>query len=680
MASINAIPKRGNVQSFEKNLREGVKQGLKEVKREVRKHPIKTAELAARFGSGEGEADPEAWKEAAGMVKEGVEDYNKRKMAEEFDERALREQRRQELLAIRNNKLESAQERMRAHRQLERMEAEDRQNSKFSKFKRGVATTGRRMAAAGRGAATAGRVAGDAAEKVGGAAMATGRTAQNIVVNTGEAAGKVAAFARSSELFFLFVVIVHIIDWWFLKFDRHTNIMFIAYTVVSIFAYFAILKDPNQPGLSWRPKAVGTVIFLSGVAFFISWLAGFLKGVFPSATWVEYFIVFFPIWPIFMLLANPQNSRRLAFLGALYIGAWIVFLIIILIVSMNGPANMGLTHGPVPMRDVAKDLWDKVVVSVKKLWRGILGLPADVMILYNRTKYEELYIGTVEENEGLPLGIYVKEFKPISSTRFLVNQSIYFEALLQGATFLKNPPILESHCYYKAYDKPPIYANNTVNVTPFRKEIKFMEPFYVRCLMGGSTFNKTGPYTVTYRGVYNFSTWAYSTWVFVDESIRTSYIRQGMDINTEFGIPKYLTTYFTNGPANVGMSNLELPISLVRGTSGRTNTYFSVSISAKEPNTEILRVNRFSVLVPKEIKLSDCDKQGTVTEEDGEYNEYTFDLGGEVGMYHRSISCWLNVTDANALLGDRTVTYKTFVVDAAYLVQVERSTTIQVDD
>jgi len=596
----------------------------------------------------------------------------------EFNEKALREEQKKKLREQMADESLSANARLGAKESLAFREKEDRENSAISKFRRGVSTAAK---VAGGGAAAAGR----GVAKAGRAASSAGNKAQNIVVNAGDQSNRTLQSAKSSFSFFMIAIIFHAFDV-FSDFNRKNNVMFGLYLLLAAWAYFGIFKNPNQAGWrGFRKNAFILAITLSAISFFITWWGSLLQSAFPTSVWIEYLILFFPIWPMYMIIANPQGSNGIRVLGNIWMIFWIIFILIVFLTSMKGPADYGVAKEGLNIRGTLLTFWNQVRDTSKRIWRGFLGLPPQILDMYNRTKYEQLYIGTVEENQGVPLGIYVKDFGPATGTRFFANQSVLFTALIQGATFLdQEPPILESHCLYQPFDADPIYANETNgDVYPASRTILFMEPFYVDCMMPEHTFTKKGSYTVTYRGVFDFHTWAYSTWVFVDENTRMSYIKQGLDINEELSIPKQIETFFTDGPANIGMSLLELPISVNRDKPENSFIRFAASISNKEPNTMIHTIKEFHILTPKSIKLKDCSKEPVKVTSTEEYNNYTFDYKfGDVKEYHTSVSCWLDIKkeDVDDLLGDGPVAYKTFVVEAYYVAQVEETSTIRVEN
>lgn len=477
------------------------------------------------------------------------------------------------------------------------------------------------------------------------------------------ATGTGAVNNSSVALFFLIMLFVHAGDF-LTGFDRSSMayLWAVIYIIAWALASFVFLR-----GEGMFTRETGIYFLVSAIQWFLPIIAGYINTL-PIAI-AEYYttiiLVFFPAWLIF-LMANSHGSAILERVGRIYALIWVFIIIGLVLVNLAVPdiATAGVSN----IGGNLQDFGDSVVNS----WEGIIDTltsgTQDIVAGINRSLNGHQYIGEVEDNEGETLGLYVKNVKPLSS-EYYEGDVVDIYADLFGTTFL-DPIYIFTDCYTVIDDM----AHHGEVDPPGQIKISGIAQEVVRCSFDDLS---KGTHKIILDTTYNFETWSYVPFFFVDRSTQDAFFRERLDINDELDIPEYVTSVYTNGPVSLGLSSeLQQPIGV--SVENMDRLPFGVTIANKEGiEGEVLRVHNFIILTPTFIELHACrgadlddgwDWTEELTEEEVEgFNVHKFD-SVDPGKTIQTVNCRMKVDldRFNELLGTNQYLPVTFVSRARY--------------
>lgn len=469
--------------------------------------------------------------------------------------------------------------------------------------------------------------------------------------------------AKESEmspdfLFFLVAIGIHLVDAFAYGFDRGTNsilIMLSLYVALTLFAVLFVYKT----GLS---SDTWTIAGISLFAFLLPFVTNFFK---PD--WFIAILIVVPVWGIYLLL-NPGDSTFLQKLSKWYFILVLVLGLYVLLTSSL--VSTQFTSSQVDVSSAVDVLKHFFVDNTKDLSKSILAFPAKIRSKVNQTFSMSYFTGQVEQNEQEPLGVYLEDLRAMESF-FYENNSVIIWATLRGKSF-EGIIKVKNYCYINLGGGKRINGE----VIPFDPELFYDESRPLECVFKDGL--KKGHYTVTFTSTFEFPTWGYVEYTFVDRATRMAYYSQGEDINRELSIPKKSVMIYTNGPVSIGSNIRDMPLVIYPDSNSLQR--FGVTIANIWPQGEILTLTNMEIQVPEGIKLDNCiPKPGQTSDGKNGYTIYTFKLESPKEFFTTE-TCEMNIIDKKNFLKDNLKVTKTFAIKAEYIYSLEKTISIRVED
>ncbi|MFH1770883.1 MAG: hypothetical protein ABH828_05005 [archaeon] len=430
-----------------------------------------------------------------------------------------------------------------------------------------------------------------------------------------------------------------------------------AYIVLTLFAVLFVYKS----GLS---SETWTIAGISLAAFLLPFINKFV-----NANWVTAVLILVPVWGIYLMF-NPGDSTFLAGFGKWYLIIVLILGVYALLTSSIVNSQMGALPASAPADvssavDVIKHFF---IDNTKNLGTSILGLPGKIGSKINQTFSMSYFTGQVEQNEAEPLGVYLEDLRAAEPV-FYENNTIIILANLRGKSF-EGVINVNNYCFINSGNKR--IANG--KVIPFNPELFYDESRPIECVIEDNL--KKGSYTVTLLSTFDFPTWGYVEYTFVDRETRLAYYSQGKDINYELSIPRKAITTYTNGPVSIGSNIRDLPIVMYPDSYQN----FGVTVANIWPQGHMDTLKTLEVHVPEGIMLENClPKTGTTSPGDNGYTIYTFKLETPKDTFSTELCEMKFVNSDNFLNGNLKVT-KTFAIKADYRYSLEKTINIRVMD
>ncbi len=301
------------------------------------------------------------------------------------------------------------------------------------------------------------------------------------------------------------------------------------------------------------------------------------------------------ITPAFALYISYMTKKRLY---SLWLFALLVLAIITLISRIVSPFFPNVSG----QLDVAKNLGEalrNIKESFKGFWKALtggflIGVKKFPLVLEKTINYATggYYASLIEDQQGEPVGVYINSFQPMSEV-FFEDEPVYLWAEIKGKSF-KKPVSVSTSCY----------TSEGVEGETNPKTFEIFDLSYetVQC-----RFDKLlpGRHVVNLAVGFNFETWAYVTYTFVNQETRKNLLMQGKDINQELKVDPALRPVQTPGPVGVGMSsNVPQPVGL--SFEKGLNVPFGVTLENVWTDGSITRVKEFVVVIPSLFSLEDC--------------------------------------------------------------------------
>lgn len=464
------------------------------------------------------------------------------------------------------------------------------------------------------------------------------------------------------------------IDVFMLQYDR-TVFFATSIALYGALIGFAIWAFSQEEGHLANPKEIAIFILISAFYIIVPSFFYILRpinfiGNLSLFFWVSFLLAITPIWPIYVgLKANIPFVHK-------YINIWIVGLLLLFIFGVGFNLNPGDVAGiggrPELLQAgaVANYLMEKTADVAKNFWNSLSLIPAAKRLL--NSSGINYYTGMIDNNEDAPVGLYLTNVRLADKYAYVGYPAIVW-ADIRGKSF-NEEIIVTPSCYIdKKGDGVP---------QPSYFSILGEEHDTLSC-----TFNdlEKGTYRAKVGAAFNFETWAYVTYTFVDIDTKRALEIQGKNVNHELDVDPLPRAVFTNGPVMLGMASMvDQPI----GIDTEHNTkepVLGVTLDNLWTEGEIERVDEFIIQVPEDLKLVKCDRWHPDTErdpfktEDG-YSFYKFSREeiGDPRASFQSVTCRLSIKEPKEFLAGAQKVQKTFVAQAKYLYKIEKSVSIYV--
>lgn len=368
----------------------------------------------------------------------------------------------------------------------------------------------------------------------------------------------------------------------------------------------------------------------------------------------------------------------------------IIWIFIMIGAFVSGSSTIGDLQGS-PIKGIGFGLTE----FFRNMQQGAADLPASI----NRSIHMNLgtyYEGEVEDNKNEPIGLGLENIRAADS-KFFTHLPVIFWFDIKGKTF-KEEMVVQSWC---RTDKGILGKIDP----PEPVQIFFFEQQTLECQF--DTLPE-GFHQIKIGTSFNFETWAYLKYTFMDRITLLSMYSQNKDVNSEMDIEKTPVAVYTNGPVEIGMLSVDQPIGVNPENINILPT-FGISLKSRDAKGKIERIDSVEVILPKELILRRCDHEydhpdnvdadkffGELSD-DGEYRFYNFSktfrkemAGGQLSHFDDiSLTCRMDIAGENAeekkenaasLLGLSAKSEKTFAVKAKYVYLLEDEISIQVSD
>ena len=395
-------------------------------------------------------------------------------------------------------------------------------------------------------------------------------------------------------------------------------------------------------------------------------------GEVPLYSWISLFLIILPFYSLFIGYHAhiPIATKWLNF--------WIIILVIFFVlvaVTQFSPGRLISATGAPAATLGAGSAINYIVTEAadifERLWKGI-----SIERWKNETVRRvglDYYTGMVDDNEKTPVGLYIDNVRTIDR-EFYVGYPATIWADVRGKSFL-DEIVVTPHCNVNEEYKGEI---EPITFTIFGEEHDTLS-----CTFTGL---EKGSYRAKIGASFDFETWAYVTYTFVDMDTMRSYEMQGKNINYELDIDPTIRSIFTNGPVMLGMSSMiDQPIGLDTQYNAR-EPVLGVTLGNLWTEGEVERVDEFIIQVPEDFKLVKCDRwypeterQPFKSEEGYDFYKFTREEIGDTRQTFQSVTCRLRLeADPKGFLAGAQKIQRTFVAQARYKYKLEKSVSIHV--
>ena len=486
------------------------------------------------------------------------------------------------------------------------------------------------------------------------------------------------------KLLFWIAVCIQVVDLFLLQFNR-TVYFYTAISMYGVLTLLAIWFFSREEGHLTSPQQIILFILISFFYLVVPTLLYAIPDIDVVAgttpfDWAGFFLAIFPIWPIYIGMKVAREDENWTFVHK-YVNFWIILLLFVFIFGVGfkiSPAFLSYIGGrPETIRVgiVANYLWEEVGDVAKNLWKSVVKLfDVTTLPIYNNTI--GYYMSEIERSNGdtkNPVGLYLEDVNAIEPY-FYKGRPATVWANIRGRSFM-DPIHITPVCYIdKVGDgepRPKTYTIYGFGTTSF-----------------SCTFNdlQKGDYTARIGATFNFETWAYVTYTFVNLETQLAMLNQGKSINSELDISLHPRAVSTQGPVMVGMAppDFKMPIGVDTQYNAQ-EPILGVTIANLWTEGKIDYASELIIMVPDDFKLVNCDRWYPATERapdesEGGVDTYKFKREeiGDVRETFKSVTCWLHIKDPSALLSGAQKVERTFVAAAKYQYRLEEREGIHV--
>lgn len=480
---------------------------------------------------------------------------------------------------------------------------------------------------------------------------------------------------KSLLTLFWIAVIIQLIDVFLLRFNRtiYFATSIAMYGALILLAWWFFSKSSGNHFAN--PRQIILFVMISGFYIIVPSLLYAVPKIHLVAgttlfDWVSFLLAILPIWPIYIgFKADIPFVHK-------YVNFWIIFLLFVFIFgvgfSLKPGDVVGIGGRPelVQAGVVATYLWEKTTDIAKNFWKSLSLIPAAKRLL--NASGINYYTGMIDNNEQAPVGLYIDNVRP-ADKYFYAGYPVIIWADLRGKSFMEEIQV-SPICYI---DKGAAGERDPESISILGEEHATLSCIFYD-LAKGSYLAKVG-------ATFNFETWAYVTYTFVDIDTKRALEIQGKNVNQELDVSPLPNAVYTNGPAMLGMASMvNQPIGIDTMYNTR-EPILGVTLDNLWSEGIIEHVEEFTIQVPDDFKLVKCDRWRPETEkppfksEEG-YDFYRFSKQelGDVRSTFQSITCRLQVKDPAALLAGAQKVQRTFVAQTKYLYKIEKSQRIYV--
>ena len=477
---------------------------------------------------------------------------------------------------------------------------------------------------------------------------------------------------------FWFSVLIHllvaVVGWLKIVSIDSTTLYYGSIFLFLILSVWAGLYFRQQNGFI-QPGQIVFFFILSAFYVFVPFLLAVIPQfyVFKQTTlqqWISFFLILLPAWPLYIGFKTGMP------IASKWVNFWILGLLVVFIfgiLTRITPGQIIMQTGvpqAVQIGGVFDYLADEVGNIAKRFWENLNpGTLKERLINASGLNY---YTGMIDNNEKAPVGLYIENLRLADKYAYEGYPALIW-ADVRGKSFTEEIRV-EPKCY--------IDEEHTGEADPSLFVIFGEEHDTLACTF---TDLEEGSYSAKVSASFNFETWAYVSYTFVDVDTKRAIELQGKNVNYELDIAPLPRAVFTNGPVMLGMASMvDQPV----GIDTQYNTrepILGVTLDNLWSEGDIERVDEFVIQVPEDFELVKCDRWYPDEKRQPFKSEYGYDFYrfsreeiGDPRLTYRSVTCRLHIKNPTQLLSGAQKVQRTFVAQAKYLYKLEKSVRINV--
>ena len=408
-----------------------------------------------------------------------------------------------------------------------------------------------------------------------------------------------------NTLLFVLIIIVIFIDFFLLGFNRNKQtigLVIILYAVYFVVYFVKSLFVDHEGDVHAVFKDLPLLGILTILQIGLPWLAlEFVPKILPTATGLIFgVILMFSPWIIYYLFLTPEDIHG-KLINTLKI-IW-VFILIGLIFLLTIPV---LTNSLVNIASTTK-VNVNPVVAITDFKGAIIDQINKIGNIFNSTKQSFLYNkkGEIDKNTNARLGVFIEDVRTIPEN-IIEDDSFFLLGKLKVNTLFNNI-FITTNCYVKKntndkYPKSGIMEQDSYEV--YGNNIELIE-----CKLSGTD---DGIYKTYFEAAFNFETWAYIDYTFVDRDLAMQFYREGKNINQELDIKQETFPIYTDGPMKIMMIAADQPVEVSYDENSNPNRYPKIGLSLEKNflNGDIQKINEVIIQSPSMIKIVGCTFKG----------------------------------------------------------------------
>lgn len=514
-------------------------------------------------------------------------------------------------------------------------------------------------------------------KKVGRGAVAVGAGLMtNLAVNP--AKKTVAAMhgetPKSIVSLFWFAVFVHGIIVALLLFGMDSGtlilISMLLYTLLTLLAIFSFRKAGafDSSSIGWL---IGISAFCIILPLILSYVPNIpLLGTTTLYDWVLWFRLIIPVWAIYLGMKFDIPVAKGYVI--LILGILLFFFVLNYGLNINTSQLMAMGFRPT---DISRStaVFSYIAQEGKSMISNFAKRIGDPNTWLNKTEsYLGLnyYTSTIDDTEQEPVGFYITNVRS-EDRYFYEGQPATVVADVRGKSFVDELFVVPS-CYI---DKR---GDGTATPSSFRILGEEQGAFYCRF-----TDLPKGSYTSKVSATFDFETWAYLEYNFVDVEIKRAYDAKGESINSALKISTATKSVSTPGPIRLGMASSDLtqPI-LIDKTYNTRRPVIGASLINAWTDGKIGEVYQFVLSIPNDFELQDCSRGAPASQANENitgYTDYIFtrDLLGDPRSSFEQFRCFLYLREPGTFFASGVESAKrTFIGRVKYRYQLEKSVSL----
>ncbi|MFC1648612.1 hypothetical protein ACFL1B_04095 [Nanoarchaeota archaeon] len=402
---------------------------------------------------------------------------------------------------------------------------------------------------------------------------------------------------------------------------------------------------------------------------------------------------------IWAWMCSPLYAVRLLMISdSPWFGVWLVGIVALILLLVVGEGIIGLDNipllssfqgGTIDIGNAFQKFMDAARKGIVAIYDGLLDMFRRVPAMFTQiVDYSTggYYSGMIEDSQTEPVGLKITSFRSLGS-EYWTDEPIILWADIEGKSFNKVMTVDTSCFNHYGVRGQTARRNFQVFDQTFEAVKCTFEPGALPTNNGTRT-----PHVIIFTASFDFSTWSYVTYTFVSQETRYNYVSQGRDINEELDIPRTLRPIFTPGPVKLGMSaDVVQPVGVSSQSEQAVKTIFGLHLQNYWDDGDIVSVYDYTILIPSQFDLVDCDIEPTSTGADPLCQEYPELCARDMKAYSftntakpkkfDTITCRLVSGSGSSLIpaGQQKVQH-TFVAMANYRYVLEKRRKIEVEE